>query len=85
MTQIDTESSYDECVAAINAMATELKTELGDACPDDVWADLATSMLLDAHPEVAAEVCRCQLGFVPEQLAAAPLISRWAHPAGRRR
>ena len=80
-----TESTYDECVAAINAMADELTAELGDACPDDVWADLAASMLLDADPDVAAEVCRCQLGFVPDALVAAPLVARWAHPAGRRR
>lgn len=63
-------STYEQCVAEIDESAEEVVNDqagLG-ASPDEIWADLASSLLIDAKPDVAREVCRCQLGYTPQTL-----------------
>jgi hypothetical protein len=72
--EITATSTYDECVRAIDESAKEIMLDLADSADgevseDEVWTDLATSLLLDADEAVAREVCRCQIGWVPQQLA----------------
>lgn len=61
------ESTYDEVVAYIDAAAEEVAADSAydgaEINPDDIWHDLAISMLSDADPAVAREVGRCQLGW----------------------
>lgn len=68
---ITKQSTYDECVAEINAGVQDVLADYGpdfDLSEDEVWTDLAASVLIDADPAVAREVCRCQLGYVPQSL-----------------
>jgi hypothetical protein len=66
--EITQESTYEECVAAINEAADDLAGEYPDVSPDEFWTDLATSMLTEASEKVAREVCRVQIGWVPLDL-----------------
>lgn len=72
MYAITTRSSYDQCVEVIDEAVKEVLLDQPDieAGEDEIWADLAASLLLDANPKVAEEVCRCQLGYVPAGLRA---------------
>lgn len=69
---ITTKSTYDEIVKEINDAAAEVTQDAAydgmELSEDEVWTDLATAYLIDAKREVAEEVCRIQLGFVPGQL-----------------
>lgn len=69
---ITRKSTYDEIVKEINDSAAEVLQDAAydgmELSEDEVWADLATSYLLDADRTIAEEVCRCQLGYVPGQL-----------------
>lgn len=72
-------STYEACVKEISDSAEEVLGDIGvneDVPADEVWADLAASLLIDAKPDVAREVCRCQLGYVPQSLE-----SLWAQQA----
>jgi beta-phosphoglucomutase-like phosphatase (HAD superfamily) len=69
---ITNRSTYDEIVSEINAAAAEVAADSaydGMELPEDeVWADLASSYLIDASEATAREVCRVQLGYMPGQL-----------------
>lgn len=65
---VDKSSTYDECVAEINAAEQDVAADYGcstDELPPDVWSDLADSILRDADREVAREVFRCNVGWAP--------------------
>lgn len=70
---ITRKSTYDECVMEIDESAKEVMLDMAygdeELPEDEIWTDLAASLLVDADPEVAREVCRCQIGWVPQQLA----------------
>lgn len=63
-------STYDTCVAQINEAVQEVLLDQADAglAEDEVWTDMAAALLMDANERVAREVCRTQLGFVPQDL-----------------
>jgi hypothetical protein len=70
---ITNRSTYDQCVQEIDLAVKEviLDQDLeGDVSEDEVWCDMAASILLDASESTAREVCRVQLGFVPMALEA---------------
>lgn len=65
-------STYDECVKEIDESCKEVMADSAydgmELSEDEVWTDLAASLLTDASEAVAREVCRCQVGYVPQQL-----------------
>jgi hypothetical protein len=64
-------SNYGEVMATIQAAVADVAADLGLdplEVPDDVFHDVAVSVLYDADPEVGAEVCRTQFGWVPTEL-----------------
>lgn len=70
--QITTRSDYDTCVRVINESVKEFLLDqpqiAEDTAEDEIWADMAAALLTEAAPKVAEEVCRCQLGYVPQEL-----------------
>lgn len=77
LTGLNNRSTYDQCVAAIDAAVVEVLADSAyegmELSEGDVWCDLATAYLSDASRPVAEEVCRVQVGFVPGQL-----LEHWA-------
>jgi DNA polymerase elongation subunit (family B) len=69
---ITNRSTYDQCVRAINEAVKEFlldQPEIAETVSEDeVWVDMASSLLTEAAPKVAEEVCRVQIGFVPQPL-----------------
>jgi hypothetical protein len=67
---ITTRSSYEDCVAEIDLALKDVLADQPDieAGQDEIWADLAASILIDANRKVAEEVCRVGLGFTPSSL-----------------
>lgn len=67
---ITRKSTYDECVTEINLCVQDWvqdQPELAaEAAEDELWLDMARSVLMDADPRVAREVFRCELGWVPQ-------------------
>lgn len=63
-------STYDQCVKEIDAAVQEFMLDQAEADlpEDEVWTDLAASLLIEASPVTGREVCRVQLGFVPQDL-----------------
>lgn len=63
-------STYETCIAQINAAVQEFLLDQAEAdlSEDEVWTDMAAALLIDASERVAREVCRVQLGFVPQDL-----------------
>lgn len=58
---------------AVRAIETAVAAAVADnpeleGREDEVWADMAASMLTDASEDVGREVCRTQLGYVPQAL-----------------
>ncbi len=72
MDTITLRTSYEKCVEIIDAAVKEALEEAAydgmEVSEGDIWCDMATSYLLDAREDVAREVLRCQIGFVPQQL-----------------
>jgi acetone carboxylase gamma subunit len=71
MNTITNRSDYDACVTAIDTAVKEFMYDQEgqiDVSEDEVWVDMAAALLADASENVAREVCRCQLGFVPQDL-----------------
>lgn len=72
MNDITTRSSYDTCVTAINEAVKEWMLDqpeiAAETSEDEIWADMAASILVEASPKTAEEVCRVQLGYVPQAL-----------------
>lgn len=71
LTLITSRSTYDHCVMAIDIAVKDFMYDQEgqiDVSEDDVWCDMASALLTDASEAVAREVCRCQLGFVPQDL-----------------
>ncbi len=72
MDTITLRTSYEKCVEIIDAAVKEALEEAAydgmEVSEGDIWTDMATSYLLDASEDVAREVLRCQIGFVPQQL-----------------
>ncbi len=65
-----TDKTYDEWVAEINAAIEDYRADglLDEVDEGEAWADMAASILLDAPREMAEEVCRTQIGFIPGAL-----------------
>jgi len=70
LTGITGRSTYDQCVAHINAAVQDFMydQEPTDISEGEIWVDMASALLVDASESVAREVCRCQIGFVPQDL-----------------
>lgn len=71
LTGITSRSTYEQCVAHINAAVKDfLYDQEGqiEVSEDEVWTDLAAALLVDASENVAREICRIQLGWVPQSL-----------------
>lgn len=67
-------STYDELIEHLEVGVREVMADFGDEAElseDEVYVDLAASILIDAKPAVAREVLRCTVGFVPQSLEAA--------------
>lgn len=69
---ITSRSTYEQIVKEIDESAAEVAADAAydgiELSPDEVWTDLAASLLIDANEAVARDVCRCQIGFVPQDL-----------------
>lgn len=67
---ITTRSSYEDCVAEIDLALKDVLADQPDiaAGEDEIWADLAASILIDANRRTAEEVCRVGLGYTPMSL-----------------
>lgn len=74
---ITVRSSHDQCVSAIEDAVKEFlldQPQIAETVSlDEVWVDMAASLLTEAAPKVAEEVCRTQIGYVPQ-----PLRRLWA-------
>lgn len=68
---ITTRTGYQTALRAIELAVAEVVADQPDleGREDEVFTDLAESILIDASEEVGREVCRYQLGFVPQSLA----------------
>lgn len=71
-TMITSRSSVEQCREALRASVTEVMSDLAyegmELSEDEVYCDLAASLLMDASRSVAEEVCRIEIGFVPHGL-----------------
>jgi hypothetical protein len=68
---ITKDSTYEECVKEIDLGVQDCMADFGDEMEiseDEIWVDIARSVLVDASEDVAREVCRCQIGWMPEDL-----------------
>lgn len=61
----------DTCIRLIHEAAKEFMLDQAGfpgLSEDEVWTDLAASMLVDASERTAREVCRREIGYVPQSL-----------------
>lgn len=67
---ITTRTGIDACIQLIDEGVKEVLADQPDAelSEDEVWTDLAASLLVDANEKIAREVCRTQIGWVPQSL-----------------
>lgn len=64
-------TNYDNAVAEIEIAVKECMADFGDdmaISEDEMWVDMAASILVDADEAVAREVCRCTIGYIPQSL-----------------
>lgn len=64
-------TTYEAALEAINAGVRDCLADFGEEMEiseDEIFVDMAASVLIDAEPAVAREVCRVQIGYVPQSL-----------------
>lgn len=80
---ITNRSTYETVVREIERAVLDVALDQALE-PDEVYADVAESMLYDASESVAREVCRVQIGAVPPALSAHWRERQRASDAARR-
>lgn len=65
---ITDQSSYDEVAAEVEAAVADVVADMPDVNPDDVFHDVAVSLLWDADPDVVEQFCTAHFGWVPPDL-----------------
>lgn len=65
---IGPDSSYAEVLAEIEAAVADVTGDMPEVNPDDVFHDVTLSLLWDADPEVARQLCTAHGFRVPPHL-----------------
>jgi hypothetical protein len=60
--------TLDEAIVAFDLAMADVANDMGGEATDDNAYDLVVSITYVCEPEVARELCRTQLGFIPDSL-----------------
>lgn len=66
-------TTLDQALEAFDVALKDVADDFGDECSDEYAFDVAIGLAYDCTPAVARELCRTQLGFIPDALGFVPV------------